>query len=74
MNQRFHPYVINALLIGSLGSCVTMCFFWILTERVITTICIGLLPLLLALISLLRFRGHGKRTDDDVDDRDDLVV
>ena len=73
MKDFFPPHVINALLIGTLGSCLAMSFFWILTERVITTFCIGVLPLLLSLIPILHAH-RVQRTDDDVDDRDDLEV
>jgi hypothetical protein len=73
VKDHFPPHVINALLIGSLGSCLAMSFFWILTERIISSFCIGSLPFLLSLISIMRsHRVH--RTDDDIDDRDDLEV
>jgi len=51
---HLHPYTINALLIGLLASVIVTLVLWVLTERLLTSIILGSVPLVLAVVALRR--------------------
>ena len=54
LKPHLHPYTINALLIGLLVSIIATLVLWVLTERPLTSVCLCIVPLILALVSLRR--------------------
>lgn len=67
LKPHLHPYTINALLIGVLVSGIVTFLIWILTERPVTTVCIGIVPLILTLVSLRRLFKYETPASDDED-------
>jgi small-conductance mechanosensitive channel len=66
---HFHPYTINALLIGLLVSVMVTFVLYVLTGRPLTSVILGLVPLSLAIVALQRLFKHEARAGED-DDRD----
>ncbi|GEM_PF-2241671 len=69
IKPHFHPYTINALLIGLVVSVAATLVLWVLTERLLTSVILGAVPLLLAVVALRRLFKY-ETTDSDDDERD----
>ncbi|MCX7004696.1 MAG: hypothetical protein NTV22_15690 [bacterium] len=66
LKPHLHPYTINALLIGLMASFIVTFIIWVLTERLLTSIIIGAVPLVLAIVALQRlFKCETRASDDE---------
>ena len=66
LKPHFHPYTINALLIGFMASFFVTILLWVLTECLLTSVIIGALPLVLAIVALrCLFKSENRASEDE---------